>query len=126
MLFRSQSHSSTNIAQNSLKSSAQLKVKVKDSPTEFGMEQAESHSRSLTRDESINEYSSGQGANGVMGVPISFLDKFSPEQFEIIGCSDNGMVGEGIKLPHFKRHNEPYINGNKVYKRIFIKHKELR
>lgn len=61
-----------------------------------------------------------------MGVPISFLDKFSPEQFEIIGCSDNGMVGEEIKLQHLKRHNEPYINGNKVYKRIFIKHKELR
>ena len=61
-----------------------------------------------------------------MGVPISFLDKFSPEQFEIIGCSDNGMVSEKFKLPHFKRHNEPYINGNKVYKRIFIKHKEPR
>ena len=25
--------------------------------------------------------------NGVMGVPISFLDKYCPEQFEIIGIS---------------------------------------
>jgi hypothetical protein len=25
--------------------------------------------------------------NGVMGVPISFLDKYSPEQFEILGLS---------------------------------------
>ena len=61
---------------------------------------------------------------GVMGVPISFLDKQCPDQFEIIGCSDNGLIDERYKLPHFKRHNEPYINGNKVYKRIFIKHKE--
>lgn len=59
-----------------------------------------------------------------MGVPIPFLSKFSPEQFEIIGCSDNGMIDERFKLPHFKKHNEPYISGSKVYKRIFIKHKE--
>lgn len=62
--------------------------------------------------------------NSVMGVPISFLDKYNLEQFEIIGASDNGAVDEKYKLPHFKKHNEPYINGKKRYKRIFIKHKE--
>lgn len=61
---------------------------------------------------------------GVMGVPVSFFDKYSPEQFEIIGASDNGAVGEKYKLPHFKKHNEPYVNGQKQYKRIFIKHKK--
>ena len=61
--------------------------------------------------------------DGVMGVPISFLDKYSPEQFEILGCSDNGFIDELYKLPHFKKHNEPYVDGKKVYKRIFIKHK---
>ena len=60
---------------------------------------------------------------GVMGVPISFLDKYSPEQFEIVGCSDNGAVSKSYKLPHFKKHNEPYVDGSKVYKRIFIQHK---
>ena len=25
---------------------------------------------------------------GVMGVPVTFMDKFNPEQFEIIGCAD--------------------------------------
>lgn len=58
---------------------------------------------------------------GVMGVPITFLDKYNPEQFEIIGASGNGMIDDKYKLPHFKRHNEPYINGKKIYKRIFIK-----
>jgi hypothetical protein len=61
--------------------------------------------------------------DGIMGVPISFLDKYSPEQFEILGASDNGVVDEKYKLPHFKKHNEPYVKGKKMYKRIFIKHK---
>ena len=59
--------------------------------------------------------------DGVMGVPITFMDKYNPEQFEIVGCSDNGAVGDAYKLPHFKRHNEPYVAGKKVYKRIFIR-----
>jgi hypothetical protein len=61
---------------------------------------------------------------GVMGVPVSFLDKYSPEQFGILGASDNGAVDVKYKLPHFKKHNEPYVNGQKQYKRIFIKHKK--
>jgi len=61
---------------------------------------------------------------GVLGVPITFLDKYNPDQFEIIGASDNGAVPEHLKLPHFKSHNEPYINGSKVYKRIFIRHRK--
>ena len=33
---------------------------------------------------------------GVMGVPISFLDKYNPEQFEIIGMAeDNGKGFSG-------------------------------
>ncbi|MDN5699593.1 MAG: adenine-specific methyltransferase EcoRI family protein [Kocuria sp.] len=31
---------------------------------------------------------------GLMGVPITFLDKYSPEQFEILGCADyTGLYG---------------------------------
>jgi len=60
--------------------------------------------------------------DGVMGVPITFLDKYNPDQFEVLGASDNGAVDEKYKLPHFKKHNEPYINNAKQYKRIFIRH----
>ncbi|KYC50322.1 MAG: hypothetical protein AMQ22_01475 [Candidatus Methanofastidiosum methylothiophilum] len=59
--------------------------------------------------------------NGVMGVPITFLDKYNPDQFEIIGVSDNGVIDDKYKIPHFKKHNEPYINSKKIYKRIFIR-----
>lgn len=62
--------------------------------------------------------------DGVMGVPISFIDKYNPDQFEILGCSDNGAVPDEYKLPHFKRHNEPYVDGKKMYKRIFIRRKQ--
>ena len=60
---------------------------------------------------------------GVMGVPISFLDKYSPEQFEVIGMAeDNGKgFSGGIwdgKNPHC------VINGKNKFKRIFIKHKK--
>lgn len=49
-----------------------------------------------------------------MGVPISFLEKYSPEQFEIIG----EMVSTTIDKFNF---GYPYINGKKVYARILIK-----
>lgn len=61
---------------------------------------------------------------GVLGVPITFLTKYNPEQFEIIGMSANGLVPTAMKLPHFKRHNEPFIDSVKKYQRIFIKHKK--
>jgi hypothetical protein len=34
---------------------------------------------------------------GVMGVPISFLSKYNPEQFEILGTSSNGQIDDAFK-----------------------------
>jgi hypothetical protein len=84
--------------------------------------------------------------DGVMGVPISFLDKYSPEQFRILGTSDNGLIDDKYKKTpgltkefvddYYKdggtgayKEGNPTAGyyGNKVakmaYKRIFIKHK---
>lgn len=59
---------------------------------------------------------------GVMGVPISFLDKYSPEQFKIIGATESEGRGFSGELWDFSsKIAQPMINGNKVYKRIFIK-----
>lgn len=59
---------------------------------------------------------------GAMGVPISFLDKYCPEQFEIIWTTDRGGDGmlDGIKKPH-TRYDAPVINGAGQYKRIIIR-----
>ena len=35
--------------------------------------------------------------DGVIGVPVSFLDKYNPDQFEILGTSDNGLVDDDVK-----------------------------
>ena len=61
--------------------------------------------------------------DGVMGVPITFLDKYCPEQFEIVWCSDRGGDGkiENLKIPNQARYDAPTVNGVGVYKRIFIK-----
>lgn len=34
--------------------------------------------------------------NGIMGVPITFLDKYNPSQFEIVGFWNAGVAGENI------------------------------
>lgn len=55
---------------------------------------------------------------GMMGVPISFLDKYCPEQFEILGHMDShGKVPKGIP------DEAPYLNGKWVYSRILIRHR---
>jgi len=62
---------------------------------------------------------------GIMGVPISFLDKYNPEQFEIIWTTDRGGDGQldFIKIPH-TRYDAPVINGKGIYKRILIRRKK--
>lgn len=61
----------------------------------------------------------------VMGVPITFLDSYNPEQFEIIWTTDRGGDGmlENIKCPHM-RYDAPVVNGKGLYKRILIKRKQ--
>ena len=55
--------------------------------------------------------------NGIMGVPISFLDKFNPNQFEIIGITNHGeMLGIDFKNNCFAE-----VRGNRKYVRVLIK-----
>lgn len=83
---------------------------------------------------------------GVMGVPITFMEKYNPDQFEILGTSDNGIVPDEYKTTpglskefvddyykaggkgSYKEGNPTagvYKNGiaSMVYKRIFIRNK---
>lgn len=57
--------------------------------------------------------------DGVMGVPITFVDKYNPDQFEIIGIDryvkDNPNYGRRFT-----------INGNEIYARILIKNKKVK
>jgi len=84
--------------------------------------------------------------NGVMGVPISFLDKYSPEQFEIIGmCENEDLYKLKTKVyttveckqaywDKFERKGTYDLNASgviiqnglmeKVYQRVLIKHRK--
>jgi hypothetical protein len=50
-----------------------------------------------------------------MGVPITFMDKYNPEQFEILGNEYDLNIDKG----------RGYINGKRMYSRIFIKNKRI-
>jgi len=60
--------------------------------------------------------------DGVMGVPISFLDKYSPDQFEIVGLIAGNIKGLA-GIPSASGKDGPYINGKLRYGRILIKRK---
>lgn len=64
--------------------------------------------------------------NGAMGVPITFMDKYNPDQFEIIWTTDRG--GDGMLEDYKKKHDRfdaPVVKGKGIYKRILIKNKKL-
>lgn len=60
---------------------------------------------------------------GVMGVPITFLDKYNPKQFEIVGLiagNIRGLAG----IPSRIDKDGPYINGKLKYGRILIRRRK--
>ncbi len=64
--------------------------------------------------------------DGIMGVPITFMNKYNPEQFEIIGATESEGKGFSNGLWNEKSNvAQAMINGKKVYKRIFIRNKKL-
>lgn len=78
---------------------------------------------------------------GVMGVPITFLGKYNPDQFEIVGMCENldlyGLktrvyTSEECHQRYFELFGKPgtydlnaagVVNGKKVYQRILIRNK---
>lgn len=69
---------------------------------------------------------------GVMGVPITFLDKFCPEQFEIImlanGNARSTVSPKTLADLNYRPHTEDrggvgILNGKRIYARIMIRRK---
>ena len=72
---------------------------------------------------------------GVMGVPITFLDKYNPEQFEILGITDRGnewglkkkdyTIDDNPKFADLNRRGAILLGGSLVstYARILIRNK---
>lgn len=71
--------------------------------------------------------------DGIMGVPISFLDKFSPEQFEVIwqasGNTRASAPRDVLTRLGYRPHPEDrggcgIVNGQRVYSRVLIRHRK--
>lgn len=58
--------------------------------------------------------------DGVMGVPVNFMSKYNPEQFEILG-SNRGVDQDPNKI--YGRGS--MLNNKETFKRLFIKHKQI-
>ncbi|WP_339474946.1 type II toxin-antitoxin system RelB/DinJ family antitoxin [Pseudomonas fluorescens] len=72
--------------------------------------------------------------DGFMGVPITFLDKYSPDQFEIVmlanGNARSNVSSMTLAEVGYRPHSEDrggvgIINGRRVYVRILIRRKSL-
>lgn len=70
---------------------------------------------------------------GAMGVPITFLDKYNPEQFEILGIAGGStrasapkeFLNEVSYIPHPKdKGGSPILDGIPKYVRIIIRYKK--
>ena len=103
-----QSHSLTGTTPISLNLLAQQKARVRDSQTDYGMTPAELHSHLSTESVSTRDCLSNTGVHsGIMGVPITFLDKYNPEQFEIIGMAKRGAGDPALKTKVYTKNDYP-------------------
>ena len=57
---------------------------------------------------------------GVMGVPVTFLDKYNPDQFEIVGS--NRGIGQDPKGIYGRG---SHLSGKETFKRLFIRNKRI-
>ena len=61
-----------------------------------------------------------------MGVPITFLDKYNPNQFEILGHTSSSDISDAVEelRTDSKHRNRGLINGKEKYDRVLIRHKK--
>lgn len=68
---------------------------------------------------------------GVMGVPLTFLDKYNQEQFELLGCFNNyssksagkyQLYGEEVFVcPEYPKYKGPVVDGKMKYIRLLVR-----
>ena len=83
------------ITQSNLKSLERQNQREKDSVKDYGFQNLELHNHLSKVNENTRDYLPGRYCNGVMGVPITFLDKFNADQFKISGCADANVLPDG-------------------------------
>lgn len=67
--------------------------------------------------------------DGVMGVPVTFLEHYNPEQFEIVGSDYEVRQGQLPQLLNREwngKIDRGYVNGRRLFARILIRRKKNR
>ena len=61
-----------------------------------------------------------------MGVPLTFLEKHNPEQFDIVGSDyevKQGLLPELVKASWDGKTDRGYINGKRLFARLLVRKK---
>ncbi|HLL73087.1 MAG TPA: adenine-specific methyltransferase EcoRI family protein [Pyrinomonadaceae bacterium] len=64
--------------------------------------------------------------DGVMGVPLTFLEKHNPEQFEIVGSDyevKEGLLPQLLRADWDGKIDRGYVKGKRLYARILVRNK---
>ena len=88
---------------------------------DYGLKNQELHNQLLINNVDINDCLRERYCNGIMGVPITFMDKYNPSQFKIIGLAPERLK-EGESQLQIKRYrnavqhkkDDSTCGGNKV------------
>lgn len=106
--------------EDNLKYNKKLKLKLKEFESETYLKYDNYDAIEVPFTEAIpSDY------DGVMGIPITFLDKYNPDQFEILGLIASAGYDEkivGIPKINLKK-AYPIVCGKKIYARVLIKKK---
>ena len=55
--------------------------------------------------------------------PLTYLDKHNPEQFEILGITENNKTLAPYWISGAIKYDRPYIKGKRMYPRLLIRNK---
>lgn len=67
--------------------------------------------------------------DGVMGVPMTFLEHYSPKQFELVGSDyevKQGELPDLLKSDWTDKIDRGYVGGKRKYARVFIRRKKSK
>ena len=66
--------------------------------------------------------------DGVMGVPVTFLDYYNPQQFEIVGSDSDvkqGLLPDLLRKGWMGKIDRGYIKGRRLFARILIRRRTM-
>ena len=106
------SHSSTNTTRINLKLSDLRQETLEDLPELLHEQEKMDHIS--VENSATEEFLSKRRCSGIMGVPITFLDKYNPEQFEIIGLTQRGCHDESLETKKYNDFWEMRPDGTKT------------